>query len=160
MRIKYTVHTKQCPYCGYTLDENWYEALAPYLGIFMIVLFPAVIAFQLIWRFGFGEPNIPKVGDKVIACPNCSLPIRTDKVAIEDLTAKELLIYRFRVWFIVSYVLGGVFAISTSILIAIALSLLETEIPNIPWYSLTSLISLACVAATIATYRVKLKGIK
>ena len=153
MRIKYTVYTKHCPYCNYTLEEDWHEALSPFYGICMLVLFPVFISYWLIRRFGFGDPDIPKIGDEVISCPNCSLPIRTDKVALIDLTDKEFLIYRFRAWFIVSYVIGGVFTIST-------LNMIVTGIPVASWWGLTSLLSLLGVGAIIATYRVKLRDVQ
>lgn len=146
MKYKYTVYEKRCPYCGYTIDEDWHEAFLPYIGL---LAFPALIAFLLIYRFGLGDPVIPKVGDKIITCPSCSLPIRTDKVTIEDLNAQELLTYRFRVWFYVSGVLGGVFIVST-------LCLLLASLPIVSWCGLISLLSLLGVAAIIITYRVKL----
>ena len=153
MKYKYMVYEKKCPYCGHTLDEDWHEALSPFLGIFMLILFPVFISCWLIWRFGFGDPTIPKVGDKVISCPNCSLPIRTDKVSFVDLTGEEFLAYRFRVWFIVSCVIGGVFTIS-------ALYLLVAGLPIVSWCGLISLLSLLCVAAIIATYRMKLARLR
>lgn len=148
MKIKYTVYEKQCPHCHHTLEEDWREAFSALSGCIWFIAFPVLISNWLIRRFGFGDPDIPKVGDKVITCPNCSLPIRTDKVAIEELNAQELLIYSFRAWFIVGYVLGGICILSA--LLAIGL----------PWCSLIAILSLLGVVAIITTYRIKLREVK
>lgn len=153
MRIKYTVYTKKCPYCNYTLDEDYRELLYIFLGLFLFMLFPVFISYELIKGFGFGDPDIPKLGKKVIVCPNCSFPIRTDNVSFGDLTAEEFLIYRFRIWFIVSYIIGGVFTVSTLLLIF-------AVFPIVSWCGLISLLSLLCVAAIITTYRVKLARLR
>ena len=46
---------------------------------------------------------MPSVGPTVINCPRCSLPIKTDKLAVMDLDPLELLTYRFKKWFNLGY---------------------------------------------------------
>lgn len=147
--MKITIYAKKCPHCHYTLEEDWSGVIYSIFGIFMLLLLPALISYWLIKALGFGDPDIPKIGDKVIRCPSCSLPIRTNMVAIGDLNAKQLLTYRFRAWFIVAYVIGGIFAFS-------ALYMVAECLPIISWWGLTLLLSFLGVMAIIITYRIKL----
>ena len=151
MRIHYTIYKKHCPYCNYTLDEDNDLARSLISCLWMIAL-PALIPYWIIKYLGFGNPNIPKIGPKTITCPHCSLPVRTDNSAIEDLNAKDLLTYNFKEWFTISYTLGAAFGFS--ILYHLTGLQFATQC------GFLSLFSLLGVVAIITAYRVKLRDIK
>ena len=91
-RIRYTVTTltTRCPHCGYTLDEETHGALTPIISCLWFITFPILIPYAIIKYLGLGDPDMPKIGQKMITCPHCSLPVRTNNLAIEDLSQKEL----------------------------------------------------------------------
>ena len=151
MKIRYTVYKKHCPHCNHTLYK-YDDSAKSLISCLWILALPALIPYWIIKYLGFGNPSIPKIGPKTITCPCCSLPVRTDNSAIEDLSAKGLLIYRFKERFTISYVLGAVFGFS--VLFHLADSKFATECGFI------SLLSILGAVVIIIVYRVKLRAIK
>ena len=150
-KIRYTVTTltTRCPHCGYTLDEETHGALTPLISCLWFITFPILIPYAIIKYLGLGDPDIPKIGPKMITCPHCSLPVRTNNLAVEDLTAEDLITYHFRIWFYVSYVLGAILSFTL-------LYLLIDSVPIASGGGLIALFSLLGVIAIVITYRVKL----
>ena len=150
-RISYTVTTRtnSCPHCGHVISKKTEGALTPVFSLLWIFFIPALIPYLIIRAWALKRPNIPKVGPKTITCPRCSMPVKTDKLALEDLNAKELLAYRFRIWFYVSYILGGVFGYSLLWFLLDGLQIVSS-------IGLTVLLSFLGIVAIVVTYRVKL----
>ena len=150
-RIRYTVTTitKRCPYCGEILDTETHGDLAPFLGIFFIFIFPIVVPYLLIRYLALKNPDFPKIGPKFFQCPHCSLPIRTDNYAIQDLHGKNLFLYKFKKWVYICYALGGIFGFSI-------FAIVEESPATLFWVLLASL-SLIGVAAIIIIYHTKIK---
>ena len=146
MKIRYTTKTLHCPHCRHTLykDDDFSYSM---IQLLWIVALPALIPYWLIKYLGLGNPDIPKIGPKLITCPNCSLPVRTNNFAVEDLKANALLTYRFKEWFTVSYILGGIFGYGIFFLFA-GLSYAVC--------GLIALLSFLGIMAIIITYRIKL----
>ena len=146
-KIRYTVttSTKRCPICGEVLEENTQGDLTPILTCLGVAFcFVSIPIFLII--FALDCPSIPKLGTKVVTCPNCSLSVCTYNKTWGDLRTDEKVTYKFRIWIYVCYVLGAIFGVSTFGLL--------TSAPIISWWGLTSLLSLAGVLAIIITYRV------
>lgn len=114
MRIRYTVTTitQSCPHCHKIIKERTFGDWTPVLSIFAIFILPVVIPAILIHLFAFQNPRLPKVGEKLISCPHCALPIRTGKRSVEELNTEELFIHNFKPWFCMSYVMGAICGIS------------------------------------------------
>ena len=150
-RIRYTLTTTTtcCPHCGYTFKKRTRGAFAPVIYCMWFITLPVIIPYFLIRFLGLGDPSIPKIGQKIIMCPECSLPVRTDKFAIEDLDPDALITYRFRIWFYISYFLGAIFSFSL-------LYLIIDGLPIVSNCGLIALISLIGVLTIIIVYRIKL----
>ena len=150
-KIRYTVTTltTRCPHCGYTLDEETHGALTPIISCLWFITFPILIPYAIIKYLGLGDPDIPKIGPKMITCPHCSLPVRTNNLAVEDLNPEALVTYRFRIWFYVSYLLGAILSFTL-------LYLLIDGLPIVSGGGLIALLALIGVISIIITYRVKL----
>ena len=148
--IRYTITTitKQCPYCGKTVDTETHGAFTPLYGLFFLFTFPVVIPYWLIRYLGFKDPDFPKIGPKSFPCPHCSMPILTNNYAIEDLNAEDLFLHKFKKWVYITYVMGGVFGICVFAMIIGDLT-----------FSLFGLFALICVVAIIITYHIKLEEI-
>ena len=153
MAIRYTVTTitKRCPYCGETVDTETHGADTPFLALMLIIAFPIVIPYLLIKNLAFDDPIFPKIGPKSLPCPHCSLPIRTDNYAVEDLEGEKLFLHKFKKWIYISYVLGAVFGVCAFAMIVGG--------PVISLFGLFALLSLIGVVAIIITYRIKLEEI-
>ena len=149
--FKYTVTTltNSCPHCGYILEEETHGALTPIIACLWFVTFPVLIPYAIIKFWGLGCPYVPKIGPKMITCPNCSKPVKTNNLAVEDLDLEELVTYRFRIWFYVSYVLGAILSFTL-------LYLLIDGLPIVSVGGLIALLAFLGVVAIIITYRVKL----
>lgn len=149
--IRYTVTTRttSCPHCGYTLNEETHGVLTPVISCLWMFTFPVLIPYAIIKYLGFGNPDMPKIGPKLITCPHCSLPIRTKNLAVEDLKPDELVTYRFRILFYVSYVLGAILSFTL-------LYLLIDKLPIVSIGGLIALFSLLGVISIIVAYRINL----
>lgn len=152
-KIRYTVTTitKQCPYCGRTVDTETHGEFAPFLGILFLFTFPIVIPYWLLKHLAFQDPNFPKIGPETTPCPHCSLPIRTENYAIEDLKDEKLFLHKFKKWIYISYVFG---AICGSCIFGMI-----TGAAVVSLWGLFALLSLIAVVIIIITYHVKLEEI-
>ena len=152
-KIRYTVTTitKRCPYCGKTTDEETHGELTPFLGIIFLFTFPIVIPYLIIRYLALKDPDFPKIGPKSFLCPHCSLPIRTDNYAVEDLDGEKLFLHKFKKWVYISYVIGAVFGVCV-------FSMIIGE-PIISLCGLYALLSFVGVVAIIITYHIKLEEI-
>ena len=152
-RIRYTFNTitKRCPFCGRTVDAETHGEFAPFLGILLLFTFPIVIPYWLIKHLAFQDPDFPKIGPKTTPCPHCSLPIRTDNYAVEDLKGEKLFLHKFKKWVYISYVFGAVCGVCVFGMI--------TGAAVISLWGLFALLSLIAVVAIIITYHVKLEEI-
>ena len=150
-KIRYTITTSttSCPHCGYVLKKKTRGALTPIISCLWFITLPILIPYAIIKFVGLGAPDIPKIGPKMITCPNCSLPIRTDNLAIEDLKPEESVTFHFRIWFYVSYVLGTILSFTL-------LYLLIDGLPIVSIGGLIALLSLLGVLTIILTYRLQL----
>lgn len=151
--IRYTVTTitKRCPYCGKTVDEETHGTFTPFLGIIFLFTFPIAIPYLLIRYLALKDPDFPKIGPKSFPCPHCSIPIRTNNYAVEDLDGENLFLHKFKKWVYISYVIGAVFGICVFAMII--------GEPIISLYGLFALLSLIGVVAIIITYHIKLEEI-
>ena len=149
-KIRYTVTTRttSCPHCGHVLDEETHGELTPIISYLWFITFPILIPYLIIKYLGLGDPWLPKIGPKVITCPNCSLSVRTNNTAVEDLTPADLVTYRFRIWFYVSYVLGAILSFTL-------LYLLLDDEPIVSAGGLIALLALLGILTIIIAYRVK-----
>ena len=154
-RIRYTVTTltTRCPHCGHTLDEETHGEFTPILSCLWFITLPILIPHLIIKFWGLGDPDMPKIGPKVITCPQCSLPVRTNNSAIEDLSPEDLLTYKFKLWFYVSYGLGAILSFAL-------LSLLMDGLPIVSGGGLIALFSLVGIISIVLTYRIKLQNCK
>ena len=149
MKIRYTVttHTTSCPHCGYVLEQESRGHLTPILSALWFITLPIMIPYWIIKYLCLGNPIVPCVGPQTITCPNCSLPVKTNNWDISELDSEDLITYRFRAWFWVSYVLGAILSFTLIILL-----LNGTYIISIG--GLIALISLLGIVAIVVTYRV------
>ena len=152
-KIRYTVTTitKRCPYCGRTVDTETHGEFAPFLGILLLFTFPIVIPYWLLKHLAFQDPDFPKIGPKTTPCPHCSLPIRTENYAIEDLKGENLFLHRFKKWIYISYVFGAI--------CGICIFGMVTGAAVVSLWGLFALLSLIAIVATIIAYHVKLEEI-
>lgn len=150
-RIRYTVitTTKRCPHCGKIIDRKSSGNFTPLYGIIFLFAFYVLIPYWIIKYLALKAPEIPVVGEKIMSCPHCSLPIKTDNLSIKELNPEALLNYNFRIWFWVCYGLGGLFGSSLFFT-------LISETSLISFGGLLSLLSLIGVLVIIFIYRYKL----
>lgn len=150
-RIRYTVTTttKCCPHCGEIIDQKSSGEFTPLYGIIFFFTFYILIPYWIIKYLALKIPEIPAVGEKMMACPHCSLPIRTNNKSVKELNSEELLNYNFRIWFWVCYGLGGLFGCSLFFT-------LVSEVSLISFGGLLSLLSLLGALVIIFIYRYKL----
>lgn len=153
-RIRYTVTTitNRCPYCGNIVDTETHGAFTPFLGMAFMLTFPVVIPYWIIRYLALKDPIFPEIGPKSFPCPYCSLPIRTNNLAVEDLDGEALFLHKFKKWAYSCYAIGGVFGICV-----FAMILGE---PMISLYGLAALLSFIGVVAIIITYHIKREEIK
>lgn len=153
--IRYTVTTitKRCPHCGKIIDEESHGQFTPLYGIAFLFTFPIVIPYLLIRFLVLKDPQFPKVGPKTFSCPDCSMPIKTNNVAITELNEKGLFLHKFKKWVYLCYALGGVFGISIFFVL-----INEFEIFSI--YGLFALMSLIGIIYIVIAYRTKYEHIK
>lgn len=155
MKITYTVTTTtlSCPYCHNIIKEKKQGEWAPVLSIFIIFLLPIVILFFLIHLFAFKNPRLPKIGEKQMKCPHCALPFLTGKCAVEDLNAEELFIHKFKPWFYISYVMGGIWGVSCCFL-------LDNDSKLFSLCVFLAIASLIWIVITAFVYHIKRKRVR
>lgn len=152
-KIRYTVTTitKRCPYCGKIVDTETHGESTPLLGIAFLFTFPVAIPYLLIRYLALKDPEFPKIGPKSFKCPYCSLPIRTNNYAVEDLEGEKLFLYKFKKWAYISYAIGGVLG-------ACVFAMIMVE-QVISLFGLLALLSFIGVVVIITAYHIKLKEI-
>ena len=152
-RIRYTVTTikKRCPYCGTTVDEETHGAFTPIISILFFFTFPLVLPYFIIRYLALRDPEFPKIGPTFFLCPHCSLPIRTNNYAVEDLDGENLFLHKYKKWIYISYVLGAVFGVCVFCMIM--------GEPIISLWGLFALLSLVGVVTIIITYYIKLEAV-
>lgn len=151
MKLEYTLTTmtKRCPHCKEIISQETHGWLKAFLSWYWFVHFPVTLPYFLIKKFGFRNPIIPKVGEKIELCPHCSLSIYTDNKLEKELNEIEKLNYSFRYWFYVCYSLGAVFGIEVIYILIYSLSLISVA-------GLIMFLSLCGVATIILVYRKRL----
>lgn len=148
-RYTVTTLTTRCPRCGYELDEETHGSLTPIISYLWFITFPILIPYAIIKYWGLGTPDIPKIGPKMITCPHCSLQVKTNNLEVEDLEPEALVIYHFRIWFYVSYVLGAILSFTLIYLLIDGLRIVSGG-------GLIALLAFLGVITIVITYRVKL----
>lgn len=148
IRTTITTRTKRCPYCGEIIDVE--ETDLTFQMILWILLALVMIPYFFI-RLCLGFPIMPKVGPKFELCPSCSLPIRTANKSVDELNPEERITYRFRVWFRIGYILGGLWSI---------LGLVALNTSGVPWFDIMWLLSSIGIIAIIVAYHVMLAKCK
>ena len=153
-RIRYTVTTitKRCPHCGEIVDKETHGEFTPFLGILFMFTFPVQIPYLIIRYLALKDPDFPSIGEKFFTCPHCSLPIRTNNYAVEDLDDENLFLHKFKKWAYISYIVGAVLGI------CVFAMLLGKPIASL--YGLFALLSLIVVIAIVIAYHAKLEEIK
>ena len=148
---KYTVTTTtvRCPHCGHILYEWSKGGCTPIIAVCWPVTLPAMLPYLAIKHWGFGNPTIPTVGEEVIPCPKCSLPVRTVDLKMEHMNPVQLLNFKFQSWFRVAYVLGALFSFS------LILWVLGAASESVVFCALAA-IAFVGIGVIIATYRIML----
>ncbi len=147
--FKYTITTttERCPHCGYVFSETVKGALDPIIAGCWPITLPIRIPYWLIKYCGFGNPVVPTVGEKIVTCPKCSMPVRTTDIKIEHMNAEQILNFKFQTWFRVAYVLGAV--LSFSLILSI-----PGAVENPTVFYVMSILSFLGIGTIIAIYRI------
>jgi hypothetical protein len=154
-KIRYTVTTKttRCPYCGRILNEDIEGQLAPLIACLWFITLPVLIPYWVIKHWGLGDPVMPKVGPKTMKCPQCFRDVRTGNLAVEDLQEEELVTYRFRTWFYVSYAFGAMLSFTLLILLLDGESLVSAG-------GMLALFAFLIVLVITLSYRIQIANCK
>lgn len=158
MKIHYTITTKYCPYCGRVLSKK----TNLFLFYLYVLIFPIIIfclpATYLLKKFIYHDPDIPEVGKSFKKCPSCANNIYTGKTELKDLSDIELLNYKFKWLFRLSYFLGGIilFFLFISIVSLLSAPYIDSSILYVLPLIIVSMIIIGIIAFI---YKKKLKNL-